>query len=185
MDLDTKQLEENHLFTFTKHLVFESKSFKQNVINHSIPNKNELELGKRYQKELKEGYVPQCFVKKVSHEVGYGLFSLQKFKKGDFIGEYTGRICSDANYYRMNDYLFRYPVKEASGKELSIDAEPFGNHTRFINHSFTPNLDHRFAFHNHLFHLILIANCSIEINEQFSFSYGHGYWYLRGAPESL
>ncbi|MCH9631303.1 MAG: hypothetical protein S4CHLAM37_13250 [Chlamydiia bacterium] len=188
MALEIADLESTHKFTFAKHLVFETDTFKSRVIEKSASDNKDpisLELGKKYDSKLALGYIPHCEVKYVSEDVGYGLFTLSPIYKGSFVGEYTGLICDGNCYYKMKNYLFKYPVKNEAGNDLSIDAEPYGNHTRFMNHSFSPNLEHHYAFHNGLYHLIFVANRDIKKGEQLTFNYGHGYWYLRGAPESF
>lgn len=185
MALEITELQAKHQFHFSNSLVFEDPALKELVLSTSAPSSDEISLGNVHQKAISTGYMPDCLVKKVSENAGHGLFANEKIKKGSFVGEYTGLICKNDNYLKMGNYLFRYPVKEESGRYLSIDAEPYGNLTRFINHSFEPNLDHHYAFSSNLFHLIFIANRDIEIDEQLFFNYGHSYWYLRGAPDSL
>ncbi|PCI95821.1 hypothetical protein COB11_01100 [Candidatus Aerophobetes bacterium] len=189
MALEIADLESTHNFTFAKHLVFETESFKLQVLEKSNPEieskETPIALGKKFDQELKEGLVPPCEIKHISEDVGFGLYALSPVYKGSFLGEYTGLICHGSSYYKMNNYLFKYPVKNEAGNDLSIDAEPYGNHTRFINHSFKPNLDHHYAYHRGLYHLIFVANRDIKEGEQFTFNYGHGYWYLRGAPDTF
>lgn len=183
MALDIPALEKAHLFIFAPHLVFLSEETKSHVLkNPNIPNERALFLGLCYQNELREGFIPECEIKFISDEIGHGLFAKKTYPKDTFIGSYTGVICENTSYYKMHNYLFRYPVKTTSDLYLSIDAEPYGNHTRFINHSFEPNLDHFYAFQDGLYHLIFVANRTILDGEQFTFNYGPSYWYLRGAP---
>lgn len=74
---------------------------------------------------------------------GWGLKTRESLLKGQFISEYVGEIISfdtaNKNYEISNThYVFEmnfYPSK----KPYSIDATNYGNATRFINHSCTPN----------------------------------------------
>lgn len=172
-------------FIYAKHLVFLDEnlefSIKNALLNEKISS-DALHYGKLYDEELSLGKEVLSSIQWVHDDVGYGLYSTSNLPEGSFIGEYTGLICENNSYYKMKNYLFRYPFDEINGKRLSIDAEPHGNLTRFINHSFHPNLTPIHAFHNGLYHVILIANKSIKKGEQFTYSYGHSYWYLRGAP---
>jgi uncharacterized protein len=187
MALDLPSLEKQHSFLYTKHLVFLDNDFEQSVkktlLTKTVP-KEALHYGTLYEREISLGYEAPSTIQFVHEEVGYGLYSIIDLPEGAFIGEYTGVICENAPYYKVKNYAFSYPLEDLSGRKLSIDAEPYGNLTRFINHSFEPNLIPVHAFHNGLYHIILIAKQPIKKGEQFTYSYGHSYWYLRGTPMS-
>jgi uncharacterized protein len=184
MAIDKKQLEETYHFTYASHLMFENPSLKQELqkacLHQAIPKKAR-HHGNRYAHELLLGYEPPSEILWINDEVGYGLYSSSELLPGAFIGEYTGLVCTNNPYYKMSNYCFHYPIIE-SNQALSINAESYGNLTRFINHSFTPNLDILHAFHEGLYHVILVTNRSIKQGEHFTYNYGHSYWYLRGAP---
>lgn len=185
MALNSLSIEKKHSFIYTKHVVFETIELETSIKNALLSSKissQALHYGKLYDKELSVGEEALSSIKWVHEDVGYGLYSTIDLQEGSFIGEYTGLICENNSYYKMKNYLFRYPLEEFNGKKLSIDAEPHGNLTRFINHSFEPNLLPVHAFHNGLYHVILIAIKPIKKGEAFSYNYGHSYWYLRGAP---
>jgi len=50
------------------------------------------ELDLKYGALIEQSHIASVYIKKISDKIGYGLFSSEKIKKGDFIGEYTGVI---------------------------------------------------------------------------------------------
>jgi hypothetical protein len=178
-------LEQEHGFLYTKKLLFGNveleKKIKNSLLEKSI-SQEALHYGTLYEQELLHGYEAPSVLQWIHKDVGYGLYSTLDLPQGSFIGEYTGIIDVNAPYYKMKDYVFSYPLEDASQKKFSIDAESYGNLTRFINHSFQPNLTPLHAFHEGLYHVILVANRPIKQGEQLTYSYGHSYWYIRGTP---
>ncbi|ETO36918.1 hypothetical protein RFI_00145 [Reticulomyxa filosa] len=84
----------------------------------------------------------KCEIRKTKKK-GFGLFSLQKIKCGDFVTEYVGEIIDmeecqkrlkKTEYQRRNKcYIIELE------KNLFIDATKKGNIGRFVNHSCDPN----------------------------------------------
>ena len=185
MALDTISLEKHHSFIYAKHLVFADidleHSIKNALLNANIPE-IAIHYGKLYEKELLLGEEVPSSIQFLNEEIGFGLYSTLDLPEGAFIGEYTGLISENSPYYKIKNYVFSYPLEDHTGRKFSIDAQPHGNQTRFINHSFNPNLTPVHAFHNGLYHVILIAIKPIIKGEQFTYSYGHSYWYARGSP---
>ena len=60
-----------------------------------------------------------------------------------------------------------------------IDATS-GSLTRFINHSYTPNIKPMYAFFDDKYHLIFISLKPIQKGTQLAYNYGENYWALRG-----
>jgi len=184
MVISISSLEKEHHFKYTPHLVFEDASLetvvKEQCQKQAVPQEA-LHYGALYEKELHLGLEIPSKVQWIHPEVGYGLYTTSEIPAGIFVGEYTGLLCCDPPYYKMGNYRFHYPHLHTE-RQLSIDAEGYGNMTRFINHSFTPNLTILQAFHGGLYHVILVAAGSIKKGEHLTYNYGHSYWYLRGAP---
>lgn len=76
---------------------------------------------------------------------GKGLFAAQRIRKGKFIGHYAGEKITDAEAERrhagtdciLDGHTMQFNVK----KDCIIDAKyKGGNATRFMNHSYTPNV---------------------------------------------
>ncbi|KAF7925474.1 uncharacterized protein EAE97_010555 [Botrytis byssoidea] len=117
---------------------------------------------------------------------GFGLFTAEPVRKGDFLSEYTGELISDNEAERRG---VEYNAKFMSflftlNKEWTIDAMRMGNKTRFINHAGSEadgmncaarillvNGEHRIAFR---------ATRDILIGEELLFDYGRNFAELYG-----
>jgi len=145
-----------------------------------------LELGQQFIQEIQEGYVVDASVHFINEQVGYGLFAKRVIEPGDFVGEYTGIVRKNDRRYLepLNNYCYEYPILDSIHRSYVIDATQ-GNLTRFINHSFTPNLRPVYAFIDGYYHCIFRAFSLIEKGSQLSYDYGKSYWYIREAPEPL
>ena len=125
--------------------------------------------------------ISKVYLKKIDSEIGLGLFAKKPIKKGSFIGEFTGIVRKRTqSLVNKNDYLMRYSLEK---KKFVIDAEKKGNFSRFINHSFHPNLFVTSAFIDGLLHKVFIASRDILENEQLTFDYGKTYF--KKAPKDL
>ncbi|KAK6863545.1 hypothetical protein PG995_000073 [Apiospora arundinis] len=76
---------------------------------------------------------------------GYGLFLhtdvRRSLVKGQLVGEYVGELLpADGPDDRRNPAANSRYVYEVNGGLWKVDAEKWGNQTRFINHSCSPNL---------------------------------------------
>jgi SET domain-containing protein len=107
-------------------------------------------------------------------------------QKGIYIGEYTGVVRENRRVYfaPLNNYCYEYPVPDGIGKNYVIDATK-GNFTRFINHSYEPNLKPVYAFLDGFYHLIFLSLRVIQKGEQLCYDYGRHYWVIRPVPEEL
>lgn len=143
-----------------------------------------LENGERFRAQIEGAVIAEASVRFCGDKIGYGLFAEEDVEEGAFVGEYTGLVRKNNDHSLANGYLFRYPVADPIGRDYTIDAIQ-GNLTRFINHSFTPNLDKKYAFVAGFYHAIFIANQPIKKGAQFSFDYGANYWYVRQAPATI
>lgn len=175
-------------YSYCPFLLFESKSLEEKIredLSRHPPSISSISLGKLYKKELSIGYEIPSEVKYISKKVGFGLFATSKVIKGSFVGSYTGVVKVHDPYSSFNDYLYAYPTFSTSSPLYSIDAEKHGNYTRFINHSFDPNLSKHFVYHAGLCHVIFVALREIDPSEQLFYDYGKSYWHLRGAPATI
>ena len=75
-------------------------------------------------------------------------------------------------------------MPDEDGINYVIDATN-GNLTRFINHSYNPNLQPMYAFIEGFYHLIFLTIKPIKNGEQLAYNYGNNYWYLRGKPTNF
>jgi len=153
----------------------------------SQPSSEAVKLGHQFFGKIEAAYIPDVSIRLIDENVGYGLFAEEVIEPGSYVGEYTGLVReNDIRKYLgpPNNYCYAYPVPDSLGREFVIDATQ-GNLTRFINHSFTPNLRPVHAYFEGFYHLIFLALQRIEKGTQLSYSYGKNYWYLRGVPRQL
>lgn len=143
-------------------------------------------LGARYIDAICSAYIPKVSLHALGEKVGYGLFAEEEISQGAYVGEYTGHVRPNNQRYfsPMNNYCYEYPVPDDIGRNYVIDATD-GNLTRFINHSYTPNLNPIHVYHEGYFHLIFLAIHDIERGEQLCYNYGKQYWYVRQPPQPL
>lgn len=175
-------------FTYLPHNHFEKEDdriFIREQIKKQAPSAAARELGERFASLIRGGTLPSLSLQFVSDLVGWGAFLEEELPEGSFAGEYTGIVRqNDIRRYLPNDYLYTYPVKDPSGIPFVIDATS-GNLTRFINHSFTPNLQPLQAYLDGFYHIIFLSLRKISAGEQLSYNYGQNYWHLRNWPQTI
>jgi len=121
---------------------------------------------------------------------GWGLHSLRSYGAGDHVGEYVGEIISlregrarqrrqsarEPTYLHTLSYSDKGqeeqpPLKE--GQDFYLDAERFGNATRFINHvCVQPNCRYITVWVNGEAHISVEATSDISPGEEFRICYG-------------
>lgn len=154
-------------------------------IRKKRPLKKMVIVGETFRDQIAIAYVAPSTVKWIHSTVGYGLFAEQIIPKGAFVCEYMGVVRQNNDYGKLCNYLYRYPVKDAIGRDYVIDAEHRSTLSRFINHSYRPNLSQAYAYIDGCFHALLLARRRIEVGEQLLFNYGESYWQLRGPPKAF
>ncbi|MCI5052405.1 MAG: SET domain-containing protein-lysine N-methyltransferase [Simkaniaceae bacterium] len=179
-----QQLEKLIGFRYVEFLEFISKDIHDRVVSHATPTENHLSFGDTYREAICLGALAPVSVRWINDEVGFGLFAATEIHKGAFIGEYTGVVRENNDHLKMSNYLFGYPVNDDIDRPLVIDAEN-GNLTRFINHSYSPNLEKGYAYCNGMFHMVLYAGRTIQPGEQLFYDYGQTYWRIRSKPEAF
>jgi len=115
---------------------------------------------------------------------GRGLFARRRFEEDDLLGRYTGELITfeelAAGRFAGSDYLLA-----VSSTHLIAGEGPRANHTRFINHSDSPNalLETSARWKSAWF----VATRRIEPDEEIFFAYGELYWKTEtpsAAPET-
>jgi hypothetical protein len=191
--LSCEELEKHLHFKYLSQIAFESVEEREEVYVKGMAQlrtgqvkKEAIELGEKFYQEIETGWIPAVSVRKVNEQVGNGLFVERPISAGAFVGEYTGIVRKNDRRYTepLNNYCYEYPVPDHIGRSYVIDATQ-GNLTRFINHSYQPNLKPVHVFWKGFYHLIFLALVDIEVGEQLSYDYGHSYWHVRSAPLSL
>jgi uncharacterized protein len=174
---------QSKLWIYTPELRFSSYALAKSVERYFV-GKSTMEqrwLGVYYAKEIAEGITCPLQVVRVCEQIGDGVLSTGPLRAHAFVAEYVGvvrRRCVLRD--RKNDYCFDY-----AGSPWVIDAELYGNSTRFINHSDRPNLEPVAAYAGGVMHIILRAKQEIAAGEQLSYDYGDLYWKRREAPLPL
>lgn len=122
----------------------------------------------------------------ISNEIGYGVWTNQDIPANSFVGEYTGILRKRRFWGRWkNLYCFDYTTGPKRSTSFVIDCQDGGNHTRFINHASTPNLQLVSVFYEGIMHVILYAKEDIPAGTQLCYDYGEDYWEKRGKPIDL
>ncbi|XP_028044600.1 histone-lysine N-methyltransferase NSD2 isoform X2 [Monomorium pharaonis] len=106
---------------------------------------------------------------------GWGLRTLEDIKAGRFVIEYVGEIIDDAEYKRRlhrkkelkNENFYFLTIDN----NRTIDAEPKGNLSRFMNHSCDPNCETQKWTVNGDTRIGLFALRDIESGEELTFNY--------------
>lgn len=192
MSILENEIEEKFSISYLNHLEFSDSSILEKVIKRC---KRKLSWKKHakvnfwncslFEKSLLEKQSVPIEIKKVNPIVGYGVFAKETIPYLSFVGEYTGIIRKrHRKRDSLNDYVFGYVIGPHNTPWV-IDAEKKGNFTRFINHSFTPNLTSRWLISDGIAHIILFANKRIPAGEQLTYDYGPYYWRKRAFPQTF
>lgn len=186
-EVSIKELERSLSFEYLPSLIFQNSALQQHLFEQAKEREIRplhLENGARFKKEIEESYIAPVSVRWIDPEIGFGLFAEVDLEEGTYIGEYVGEVRPNNNHLFLSDYLYSYPILDEIGRNYVIDAHK-GCLTRFINHSYQPNLDSPYAFVDGFYHMILLANRPIKKGEQLSFNYGKNYWAIRTQPKEL
>lgn len=113
-----------------------------------------------------------------------GLFAKRSLPIGAWVGVYAGELFPvDFPTQSLHAMAIIDPNVKTT---LKIDAKNWGNHIRFCNHSYAPNITRELVFNKGMYHVILHATRIIEPHQQLLFDYGKDYWQLLGIePEVL
>ena len=138
-----------------------------------------------FKEAVEQGIRPKLVLKKVNPIVGVGIFAEEAIGALTYIGEYAGLVKKRQRFRdRHNNFVFGYVIG-LSETPYVIDAREKGNFTRFINHSYEPNLLSRWFIHDGFCHIIFFTKRSILAGEQLTYDYGPYYWRKRSYPENL
>lgn len=112
---------------------------------------------------------------------GVGIRSLQPIRKGDVLNEYIGEL-KYANSVQDTSYALEleYPPGDEDRMEIDnpiiIDAQVYGNWTRYINASCNPSLIFIPAIVGKRHRMMIVATRDIEIFEELTIGYGDRFW---------
>jgi len=192
-EMNEKEFEEFFELKYQPYLTFADYPFFQKVLRKcswilkgALLGEEIQERGEKYQKEVQCGYFADVTIQWIDDKMGYGVFTNKDLNSGDYIGEYVGVV---HRFYRFeskhNAYCLRYPQMVWALNVFFIDSLHQGNESRFINHSFTPNLDILFSQDRGLMHVLFFANKNIPKKNQLTFNYGKHFWRNREEPEEI
>lgn len=118
----------------------------------------------------------------IDETVGFGIFADQFINTGDYIAEYIGLVLSkDEIFKRMPyDVAYTWTIKPPKYYDQQafylVDSKKTGNFTRFVNHSYEPNVVALIIYMEDAWHMIYVAMKDIRKGEQLLVDYGKGYW---------
>uniref|UniRef100_A0A8C1CT66 Euchromatic histone-lysine N-methyltransferase 1a n=1 Tax=Cyprinus carpio carpio TaxID=630221 RepID=A0A8C1CT66_CYPCA len=118
-----------------------------------------------------------------TERMGWGVRALQDIHEGAFVCEFAGEIISDgeANVRENDSYMFNLDNKV--GEVYCIDAQFYGNVSRFMNHLCEPNLFPVRVFTKHqdmrFPRIALYASKAIQAGDELGFDYGDPYWQIK------
>ena len=102
---------------------------------------------------------------------------------GGFVCEYVGELISDAEAEQRENDSYLFDLENRDGDTFCIDANRFGNVTRFINHSCSPNLVPVKVFTSHqdlrFPHIAMFASKNIKKGDVLGFDYGEKFWVIK------
>lgn len=112
---------------------------------------------------------------------GVGIRSLQRIRKGDVLNEYIGELKYANSVYDTTYALeLEYPPGDEDRMEIDnpilIDAQVYGNWTRYINASCDPSLVFISAVVGKRHRMMVVATRDIEIFEELTIGYGDRFW---------
>jgi uncharacterized protein len=140
-------------------------------------------LGSYYSQEIRKASHPDVTIRWISPALGYGVFSNRAIPRHGYIGEYTGIVRKRHLFGRLkNLYCFDYTIGFGRATPYVIDAEKYGNFSRYINHSDNPNVETASVLCDGIMHMILYAITDIPEGSQLCCNYGEKYWEKREKP---
>ncbi len=145
----------------------------------------QLWLGSYFRKEILTCETPELAIRWIDSQLGWGVFAMKDLKKMQFIAEYAGKVRKRRKTDIKNAYCFEYLIVQGVSSPYTIDALDQGGVSRYINHSFTPNLHSSLATLDHLSRVILYTKEPIAKGTQLCYDYGPDYWSKRTAPVPL
>ncbi len=174
---------ESFNFKYINYLEYGHESYAFPAFDEKKLTKDEKAIAKKYGKLVAKGYEVSWYLQYIDEQIGHGAFADEDIEKGEMIGEYTGIIIertqskdADVSYGWC---LVAPEYQRDSAQLFFVDARKSGNFTRFINHSFYPNIDAVIVYFNEEWHMVYVAAKPIKKGEQLLVNYGMGYWRSR------
>jgi uncharacterized protein len=143
-------------------------------------------LGQYYAQAIRGEVHLDLTIAWIDAKIGYGVWTNRDIPAHSYIGEYTGILRKRLFLGRWkNRYCFDYNIGEGRKSSYVIDAQNGANYTRFINHSFEPNIEPVSVYCDGILHVIIYAPKAIAAGTQLCYDYGEDYWKKREKPRVL
>ena len=130
-------------------------------------------------------YIEGVFVKEITQSdhilLGeYGLFTRRQWEKYEIIGEYCGELCEYNENNDKNGYIASLYYDLSPEETIYIDANKYGNETRFINDyrniKSNPNTQLTSCNISGKQHILIIVIETILPYNEILIDYGGDYW---------
>ncbi|KAF2498660.1 SET domain-containing protein [Lophium mytilinum] len=123
--------------------------------------------------------------------LGVAAFTKTKWKRGQILGAYTGRVIPVPDEQKSLAYCLNIPIGKRASKRAKnrhdmtwpkamIDAESKGNWTRFINHNCDANTHYEYFRVGKQIAMVIEATRTIEAGAEVTADYGEGYFKQAG-----
>jgi hypothetical protein len=171
-------------FLFKEHLFKIKKQCEKKLRwkKHALKNRWILAL---FGEEITKKKEVSVQIKKINPIIGNGVFANEQIPEFSMVGEYVGEVRKrNRKGDRENPYVFGYVIGHQQTSYV-IDAKDKGNFTRFINHSYEPNLISKSVIFEGVGRIFFCTNRIISPGEQLTYDYGPYYWRRRPTPWNL
>ncbi len=143
-------------------------------------------LGAYYAPGLEGKIALDLTIRWIDGIIGYGVWTNREIPPHMYIGEYAGVLRRRRWWGRWDNlYCFDYAIGERRSSSFVIDAQDASNHTRFMNHSFDPNVEPISVDYRGQIHVIFRTKKKIAAGAQLCYDYGEEYWERRSKPAFL
>jgi hypothetical protein len=139
-------------------------------------------LGSYFKKEILGCILSDVSIRWIDPTLGWGVFSERPIRKMEFIAEYTGKVRKRRPEDSKNAYCFEYLITQGYETPYIIDAQEQGGLSRYINHSFQPNLSTALATIDGISHVVIYAKEALPAGVELRYDYGLDYWAHRSKP---
>ncbi|KAI4899738.1 hypothetical protein NFI96_016543, partial [Prochilodus magdalenae] len=115
--------------------------------------------------------------------MGWGVRALQDIPEGSFVCEFAGEIISDGEANARENDAYMFNLDNKVGEVYCVDAQFYGNVSRFMNHLCEPNLFPVRVFTKHqdlrFPRIALFSRKAIRAGDELGFDYGDQYWEIK------
>ncbi len=188
-DISLAEFEKKLGIKYIEHLEFERPSYLRWTVERAYKQMQKKRIRKMnrwtlalHEKGIMHPKKDHVYIGYIDRSIGYGVFANRDLSALTYVGEYTGVVKQRrAKAIRLNDYVFGH-MAGPKNTPFIIDAEKKGNFTRFINHSYAPNMNSRWVICKGITRIIVFTNAFVPKGTQLTYDYGKYYWRSRLSP---